>query len=372
MDIEDNAINGQFSAGANPASQKPERVVFVLLENQSCGVGSGDAQQRHAPDAAADSSGSQRAAPQPVDACGAAPKVNEPHFDSACYNGGSCRPYTGANYSCICPPGFAGPLCEINLDDCADHQCQNGAMCVDGVNSYKCVCRDPTTTGEFCEQLNQVSSWLAPQPPTSFSYATSSASSVVPLALPMIAGSTAPTGNELLQQQQQQILARSADFSRAAPEAQQQQSQQVKQEGGGCQRVTQRQYFDDGNGCQSVRVLKLSSCLGACTESSGGTCCVAARVKRRRIRMQCNDGASYVKTIDLVKKCACLSECTQQQGNMVLPRRVSFETSANKQQLDKLFSEKAANKKFHAQNFNATIQEAENESLQITRLDAVD
>lgn len=306
VDIEDNAING---AGG---STKPERVVFVLLENDHCSANSNQNQK------------------SPDDACSSAPKVNPPNFDSPCYNGGSCVSNTRtspgssiSNYSCLCPPGFVGSLCEINIDDCVEHQCQNGAMCVDGINSYKCLCRDPTTTGEFCEQLS--------------SYTTSSANSIAPIALPIIASSNSNNEQQLLPQPQnqqlnnnnnQQILARSADFH-----------QSVELAANQCKRVTQRDYYQDGNGCQSVRVLKLSKCVGSCGPNG---CCSPAKVKSRRIRMQCSDGASYVKAIDLVKKCACSAECGLDSNNQhySLPGK-----------------------------FNAS---QEDQILQITRLDAVD
>lgn len=47
--------------------------------------------------------------------------------------------------------GFRGQDCEENIDDCPGHQCQNGATCIDGVNSYTCGCPS-TYTGRFCEQ----------------------------------------------------------------------------------------------------------------------------------------------------------------------------------------------------------------------------
>lgn len=36
------------------------------------------------------------------------------------------------------------------MDDCPGNQCQNGATCVDGINSYTCRCPS-TYTGRFCE-----------------------------------------------------------------------------------------------------------------------------------------------------------------------------------------------------------------------------
>lgn len=57
---------------------------------------------------------------------------------------GMCR--LCAVSSCKCPPGFEGPSCQTNTDDCEDHDCENGATCVDGVNNYTCFC-PPYYTG---------------------------------------------------------------------------------------------------------------------------------------------------------------------------------------------------------------------------------
>ena len=37
--------------------------------------------------------------------------------------------------------GFTGTLCEINIDDCLNHNCNNNSICDDGVNNYTCVCK---------------------------------------------------------------------------------------------------------------------------------------------------------------------------------------------------------------------------------------
>ncbi|KAF7241028.1 hypothetical protein EYD10_12445 [Varanus komodoensis] len=103
-----------------------------------------------------------------------------------CQHGGACQDLFGA-FRCACAPGWEGPLCEtdtddcapgpcvhgrcvdevggfqcechkgyigkrchIDVDDCIRHQCRNGGSCVDGVYSYSCLC-PPDFTGPFCE-----------------------------------------------------------------------------------------------------------------------------------------------------------------------------------------------------------------------------
>uniref|UniRef100_A0A8D0DMD4 Crumbs cell polarity complex component 2 n=1 Tax=Salvator merianae TaxID=96440 RepID=A0A8D0DMD4_SALMN len=55
-----------------------------------------------------------------------------------------------ADFQCDCDKGYIGKRCQINVDDCIRHQCQNGATCVDGVYSYSCKCL-PQFTGPHCE-----------------------------------------------------------------------------------------------------------------------------------------------------------------------------------------------------------------------------
>jgi len=50
------------------------------------------------------------------------------------------------NSRCVCPEGFEGDACEINIDDCEDNDCENNSTCVDGINNYTCMC-SPEYTG---------------------------------------------------------------------------------------------------------------------------------------------------------------------------------------------------------------------------------
>lgn len=41
---------------------------------------------------------------------------------------------------CVCIPGWVGPECSIDYNECVDHHCQNGAQCVDHLDGYSCAC----------------------------------------------------------------------------------------------------------------------------------------------------------------------------------------------------------------------------------------
>ncbi|KAK5900291.1 hypothetical protein CgunFtcFv8_025260 [Champsocephalus gunnari] len=73
-----------------------------------------------------------------------------PCTTNVCQNGGSCYRRNTQNM-CVCAPGFAGPLCEADVDECQLNPCLNGATCLDGVASFTCLCL-PSYSGELCQQ----------------------------------------------------------------------------------------------------------------------------------------------------------------------------------------------------------------------------
>uniref|UniRef100_A0A3P8UNW3 Sushi, nidogen and EGF-like domain-containing protein 1 n=1 Tax=Cynoglossus semilaevis TaxID=244447 RepID=A0A3P8UNW3_CYNSE len=80
-----------------------------------------------------------------------------PHL-RPCLNGGQCIDdcITGnPSFTCSCLAGFSGRRCQINIDECASHPCQNGGSCTDLINSFSCEC-PPGYTGSLCETENDV------------------------------------------------------------------------------------------------------------------------------------------------------------------------------------------------------------------------
>lgn len=50
----------------------------------------------------------------------------------------------------VCPAGFTGYYCELNIDDCASAKCHHYSTCVDLVNNFSCSC-GPRWTGQLCD-----------------------------------------------------------------------------------------------------------------------------------------------------------------------------------------------------------------------------
>lgn len=45
------------------------------------------------------------------------------------------------SFTCSCPHGTLGKLCEINTNDCFDGACFHGGKCIDKVGGYECECK---------------------------------------------------------------------------------------------------------------------------------------------------------------------------------------------------------------------------------------
>ncbi|XP_072319417.1 slit homolog 1 protein-like [Eucyclogobius newberryi] len=68
---------------------------------------------------------------------------------STCINAPSA-PSAPSAPRCVCVPGWVGPDCGIDNDECLNHRCQNGAQCEDKLDGYSCLCPEGFS-GELCE-----------------------------------------------------------------------------------------------------------------------------------------------------------------------------------------------------------------------------
>ena len=54
-------------------------------------------------------------------------------------NGGTCIDEID-HFRCECSPGFQGPHCSSQSDQCSDAPCRNNGFCVDLLSDYLCIC----------------------------------------------------------------------------------------------------------------------------------------------------------------------------------------------------------------------------------------
>ena len=74
-------------------------------------------------------------------------------MSSPCHNGGICIDQFNG-YQCLCPMGYSGSNCEVNIDDCSPiNPCQNGGKCTDGIDAFTCNCSGTGFTGLTCSVL---------------------------------------------------------------------------------------------------------------------------------------------------------------------------------------------------------------------------
>ena len=61
-------------------------------------------------------------------------------------------------FSCSCIPGYTGPTCASDIDECAESPpCTNGGLCQDRLNDYDCSCQ-PGFEGKL--ESASVARWL--------------------------------------------------------------------------------------------------------------------------------------------------------------------------------------------------------------------
>ena len=72
-------------------------------------------------------------------------------LSNPCSNSSKCVSIVGG-YRCLCPYGYTGRNCDVNIDDCVNNTCKNGAACQDEIGRFTCLC--PSNVGYeglFCD-----------------------------------------------------------------------------------------------------------------------------------------------------------------------------------------------------------------------------
>ena len=75
---------------------------------------------------------------------------------SPCANDGICTSKGPFAFTCQCAVGYTGSTCEVNIDDCVSVTCPSNSMCVDGINTFECVCLPGfEDSGNICVLVSQ-------------------------------------------------------------------------------------------------------------------------------------------------------------------------------------------------------------------------
>lgn len=56
-----------------------------------------------------------------------------------CEHFGKCV-NTEGSFQCQCGRGYAGPRCEIDINECHSMPCKNDATCLDRIGEFTCIC----------------------------------------------------------------------------------------------------------------------------------------------------------------------------------------------------------------------------------------
>lgn len=56
-----------------------------------------------------------------------------------CEHAGKCL-NTKGSFQCMCPQGYVGARCELDVNECMSNPCQNDATCLDQIGGFQCIC----------------------------------------------------------------------------------------------------------------------------------------------------------------------------------------------------------------------------------------
>jgi hypothetical protein len=77
--------------------------------------------------------------------------VDECALGTPCANGGTCTNLPGG-FSCQCPPEWAGPTCQNDVNECLGTPCANGGTCTNLPGGFSCQC-PPEWAGPTCTDV---------------------------------------------------------------------------------------------------------------------------------------------------------------------------------------------------------------------------
>ncbi|XP_067038686.1 uncharacterized protein [Acropora muricata] len=94
--------------------------------------------------------------------------TRNPCNSSPCIKNATCRPsfLDDDSYTCVCPAGFTGAMCNEDIDECKDelHNCSSDESCVNQLGSFICLPESTGCNGGESSQLKNYKGYSASNP----------------------------------------------------------------------------------------------------------------------------------------------------------------------------------------------------------------
>jgi hypothetical protein len=77
-------------------------------------------------------------------------QIPQPCDQNPCQNGGVCSNGPGNGFTCACPPGFTGPTCALDVNECLNNPCPGTLDCINTPGSFLCTCAAGCDDSSVC------------------------------------------------------------------------------------------------------------------------------------------------------------------------------------------------------------------------------
>ncbi|XP_061882292.1 slit homolog 2 protein isoform X4 [Entelurus aequoreus] len=194
----------------------------------------------------------------------------QPCQRGACIQG-DCHPTGHRGFTCTCHPGWAGTVCDQQVNNpCDGNKCIHGTCLPINSYSYSCRCQ-PGFSGVLCDERDQEAA--NPCSPSRCRHGRCRVSGLGKAYCECSGGYTGEACDKEV----------------------------------ACRGERVRDVYQSQQGyaaCQTQEKVSRLVCRGSCL---GGTeaCCTPLRSKRRKYTFQCTDGSSFVQEVEKVVKCGC-------------------------------------------------------------------
>ncbi|XP_061772198.1 slit homolog 2 protein isoform X5 [Nerophis ophidion] len=194
----------------------------------------------------------------------------QPCQRGACIQG-DCHPTGHRGFTCTCHPGWAGPVCDQQVNNpCDGNKCIHGTCLPINSYSYSCRCQ-PGFSGVLCDERDQEAT--NPCSPSRCRHGRCRVSGLGKAYCECSGGYTGEACDKEV----------------------------------ACRGERVRDVYQSQQGyaaCQTQEKVSRLVCRGSCLGGSEA-CCTPLRSKRRKYTFQCTDGSSFVREVEKVVKCGC-------------------------------------------------------------------